>query len=374
MSHIPTLSSQASAARVLRVVRWVRWILPLGLVAVAAAFEWSEHVANEPEPLSTGFAGEIIIFALIGPIAVAITLWWLGWLLAAYVATSQQLAAANRGLEAAVADRTRHLRSATDQLAEANTELAAANDELRKLDQMKSEFVALVSHQLRAPLTNIIGALELVAQDADRLPASSQRTLQILTKESHRLSRLIRTILEVSRLEAGRLAPRLGAVAIDPLLSRTAASTLDPDRPWTLAVPHGLPPVWADEVLLEEVVRNLLENAALYSPRGASVDVTAAVRDGSVEIAVVDHGPGIPVDERELVFSSFHRIGGDDATADGYGLGLYFAHKLLVAQGGTIRVESPAWPDEDAPGSRFVVTLPLAGLGPDEGDPEGSAL
>jgi signal transduction histidine kinase len=365
----PTVSTQASAARALRVVRW---LLPLGLAAIAIFFEWSEHIARDQEPLTSGFIGEIALFALVGPIAVAITLAWLARLLAAYQATSDELAATNRGLEAAVEDRTSHLRSATEQLAAANVDLAAANDELRQLDRMKSEFVSLVSHQLRAPLTNIIGALELVAQDADRLPAASQRTLQILTLESHRLSHLIRTILEVSRLEAGRVILHPGPVALEPLLARTGASTLaEADRPWSLVVPPGLPPAWADEMLVEEVVRNLLENAGRYSPQDAPIDVAARVVDGSIEISVADHGPGVPPDERDLIFRSFHRIGGDDTTVAGYGLGLYFADKLTRAQHGTIHVESPAWPDGEAPGSRFVVTLPIAGAGPDEGPDEG---
>jgi signal transduction histidine kinase len=329
---------------------------------VAIAFEWGEHVSHEQEPLTPGFFGEVALFALLGPIAVAATLAWLSRLLTAYQATSEELAATNRGLEAAVEERTSHLRSATEQL-------AAANDELRQLDRMKSEFVSLVSHQLRAPLTVIIGALELVAQDAHRLPVASQRTLQILTLESNRLSYLIRTILDLSRLEAGRVVLRPGPVALEPLLARTGASMLaEADRPWSLVVPAGLPPAWADEVLVEEVVRNLLENAARYSPPDAPIDVAARVVEGSIEICVVDHGPGIPPDERDLIFRSFHRVGGDDTTVAGHGLGLYFADKLTRAQGGAIRVESPAWPDSEAPGSRFVITLPIARAGPDEED------
>lgn len=367
MSFVPTLSTPVSAPRAFRVVRW---LLPLSLAAIALFFEWSEHIAREEEGLTPGFLGEILLFGLLGPIAVAITLAWLARLLAAYLATSDELAAANRGLEAAVADRTSHLSSATEQLAAANAELAQANDELRQLDRMKSEFVSLVSHQLRAPLTNIIGALELVSEDARRLPAASQRTLQILTLESHRLSHLIRTILEVSRLEAGRITLRLGPVALEPLLARAGSSTLaEANRTWSLRVPAGLPPAWADEILVEEVVRNLLENAGRYSPPGEPIDVAARVVDGSIEVSVTDHGPGIPADEQSLVFRSFHRVGGDDTTVSGYGLGLYFADKLSRAQHGAIRVESPAWPDGEAPGARFVLELPIAGAGPDEGDP-----
>ena len=359
-----------SATRLLGVVRWV---LPLGLAAVALSYEWSEHVARGHEEIAAGFIGEILLFALGGPIAVALTLRWVTRLVAAYQATSAALEATNRGLEASVAERTSHLRAATDQLAAANDELARANAELRQLDRLKSEFVSLVSHQLRAPLTNINGALEIVAQDANLLPQASQRTLQILGAESQRLSRLIQTILDVSRLEAGRLTPRLGPVAVEPLLSRTCASALEaePGRPLTLVVPPALPPAWADEMLLEEVVRNLLENAVHYSPPGSPIRVSARVLDGMLAIEVLDHGPGVPPEEQDKIFRSFHRVGNDETTVKGYGLGLYFADKLVRAQQGTISVHSPVWDDGSAPGARFIFTLPIAGDEPDEASEAG---
>lgn len=349
----------------IRLLRVVRWVLPLGLAAIAISFEWTEHLG---EPISPGFIGEIALFGIAGPVAVALTLTWVTHLVAAYQATSAALEATNRGLESNVAERTSHLRAATDQLAAANEELVSANAKLVQLDRLKSEFVSLVSHQLRGPLTNINGALEIVAQDASLLPPASQRTLQILTLESQRLSRLIQTILDVSRLEAGRLTIRLGPVAIEPLLARTAASALEaePGRPLTLSVPPALPPAWADEVLLEEVVRNLLENAIRYSPPGSPIKVSARARDGMIAIEVVDHGPGVPPEEQDRIFRSFHRVGQDETTLKGYGLGLYFADKLVRAQHGTIRVQSPAWDDASAPGARFDFTLPIAGPEPED--------
>jgi signal transduction histidine kinase len=342
----------------------VRWVLPLALAAVALVIEWGEHVGTGEEEISAAFLGEVVLFALVGPIAVAITLRWVAHILEGYQATATALETINRSLEAIVADRTSHLEAAT-------TQLATANEDLRKLDRMKSEFVSLVSHQLRAPLTNISGALEIVTDDADRLPPSSRRTLQILTLESQRLTRLIQTILDVQRIESGRLTLRLGAIAIEPLLARSCASTLqgEPDRPLTLRVPTALPPAWADETLLEEVVRNLLENALRYSAPGTPVEVSGRVRDGLIEVSVVDHGPGVPPEEHDQIFRSFHRVGDVETTTKGYGLGLYFADKLLRAQGGTIAVESPVWPDEIAPGARFVFTLPIAADEPDDPDP-----
>jgi signal transduction histidine kinase len=353
-----------AATRLLQVVRWV---LPLGLMAIALSFEWNEHFVERNEALTPAFIGEIALFAIAGPVAVALTLHWVTRLVAAFQATSAALEATNRGLEASVAERTSHLRAATDELA-ANDELARANATLRQLDRLKSEFVSLVSHQLRAPLTNITGALEIVAEDASLLPPASQRTLQILAVESQRLSRLIQTILDVSRLESGRLTMRLGPVAIEPLLARTCASAreVEPGRPLTISLPPALPPAWADELLLEEVVRNLLENAIHYSPPGSPIRVSARARDGMIAIELLDHGPGVPPEEQDKIFRSFHRVGDDETTVKGYGLGLYFADKLVRVQHGTIHVESPVWDDTSAPGTRFVFTVPIAGAEPDD--------
>jgi signal transduction histidine kinase len=359
-----------TAARLLGVVRWV---LPLWLSGVAAFFEWSEHIVREQGEYTPGFFGEIVLFAIIGPVAVFVTLAWVARLLRAYDVTSRALAGVNRGLEGKVAERTRHLEETTALLAAANTDLAMANAELLQLDRLKSEFVSLVSHQLRGPLTNIRGALEIVAGDATALPPASRRTLEILALETDRLSVLIMSILDVSRIEAGRLSPRLGPVALEPLLVRVCSASLGPERGrrWVLAVEPGLPPAWADETLLEEVVRNLLENAAHYAPEDSRIEVAALQRNDRTEITVTDRGPGVPAEEQALIFESFHRIGDDDTTVRGYGLGLYFADRLLRAMGGTVRVESPAWPDRpDAPGSRFVVSLMVsddAPAGLDEG-------
>lgn len=366
VNQVQPLPPPPSASRVLGIVRW---LLPLALAAVAFLLELNEHVVNSHEAMTPGFWGEVMLFVLGGPITVALVLRWVARLIGAYQATSAALSVANRDLEAKVAERTSHLQATGEQLADANDELARANDELRQLDRMKSEFVSLVSHQLRAPLTNIIGALEIVGQDAERLPAPSQRTLQILGLESQRLSSLIQRILDVSRLDAGRLTLRLGPVAIEPFLARTCSSTFaaEPGRSWALSVPQALPPAWADEMLLEEVVRNLLENALRYSPPEGPIEVSAEAREGVLEIAVTDHGPGVPAEQHDRIFRSFHRLGDDETTVKGYGLGLYFADRLVRAQHGSIEVRSPVWPDAAAPGARFVFTIPIAGDEPDEG-------
>ena len=358
-------------ARAVRLLRLLRWALPLVLCVVGLYAEFSEHIAQEHESITTYLLGEVLLFSIAGPVAVFFTLSWVVRMVGAYQQTAEALQAANRGLEAAVEERTSHLREATDQLATANDDLARANTDLRQLDRMKSAFVSLVSHQLRAPLTNIVGALEIVSADAAALPRSSQRTLQILTLESQRLSRLIQRILDVSRLDAGRLPVNLGPVAVEPLLARAAESTLgvaDGSAPWTTSIPAALPPAWADEELLGEVVRNLLDNAVRYAPPDRPVLIDAQVRLGNLEIGVSDEGPGVPIEEQSRIFESFHRIGDADTSVAGHGLGLYFAERLILAQHGAIGVQSPLRPGADSPGSRFWVRVPIAAGAPDEED------
>jgi signal transduction histidine kinase len=351
-----------------RLLRTLRWLLPVTLLGVAIFIEWGEHIRIEAESISIAFVLETTLFGLIGPTAIFLTLSWVVGLLDAYARTSDELAESNVDLEAKIDQRTQHLQLATD-------ELADANDELRQLDRLKSEFVSLVSHQLRAPLTNIRGALEILTDDTDSLPASSRRPLQILTLEADHLSGLITRILDVSRLEAGHLSLSLGPVAVEPMLARACAASFGPERGrrWSLMVAAGLPPAWADETLLEEVVRNLLENAAMHAPGTDPVEISAEIRDGLIRVAVADRGPGVPPDEQGRIFQSFHQVGDRDTTTVGYGLGLYFAEKLIDAMGGTIRVESPVWPGPAAPGTRFVFTLPIASDAPLDPDDDRGA-
>ena len=359
--------------RALRLLDIVRWVLPLALGVVAWVFEWTEHLSAEHEPLTPGFYGEVLLFGVVGPVVVAIVLTWVRRLVITLQATTSALEAVNRDLETIVVQRTANLQAATGELADRNRQLARANEELRELDRMKSDFVSLVSHQLRAPLTNINGALELVSQDADLLPAVSQRTLRILADEGHRLSHMIETILDVSRLEAGQLTPSAGPVALEPLLARVCASVVANEadrRDWKLEVTPELPPIWADETLLEEIVRNLVENAVRYSRPGQPIDVSARRAPGSVTISVADHGPGIPAEKQRDIFRSFFRLDQSESAPGGYGLGLYFADKLVRAQGGEILVESPIWPDRVAPGTRFLFTLPVVEEVPSEDESE----
>jgi two-component system sensor histidine kinase KdpD len=127
-------------------------------------------------------------------------------------------------------------------------------------------------------------------------------------------------------------------------------------------------------MLVEEVVRNLLANALHYSRPGTPIDVVASLEETSIRVAVADHGPGVPPEEQDQIFRSFHRLGDAETTTKGYGLGLYFADKLIGALGGAITVESPVWADEGEPGARFTFTLPIAAAEPDDADPDDAEI
>jgi signal transduction histidine kinase len=257
----------------------------------------------------------------------------------------------NVDLEAKVANRMVALE-------QRNVELIKANNELKELDQMKSDFVALVSHELRAPLTVLNGGLEIALQQAEALPLTTRRTVEVMAVESERLTRLVQTILELSRLEAGKLPLTLGPTAVLPILEHVAESVLlHRDRPVIWDIEPDLPPVWADETYLEEIVFNLVRNADNYSPAHRPIQFTTRAENGNVTISVIDHGPGIPAEIKDHLFERFYRGKYIENPTPGWGLGLYFAHKLTEAQGGRIDLFSPFWGDENSPGAKFTVTL-----------------
>jgi PAS domain S-box-containing protein len=276
----------------------------------------------------------------------------------------------NLELETKVADRTRQLASATEELRRQNAELEKANVELQKLDDLKSEFVSMVSHELRAPLTNINGSLELLLQN--EVPGEEQNRremLQIVQDQTARLTRLVQGILNVSRIEAGQLVLQpqafdiVGQIekVIDVWQARGVANRLE--RPRTMNVPS----VWADRDRTEEILFNLIDNAIKYSPEGAAIRLDVESDANYVFVSVSDRGIGIPHDELDKIFEKFHRVDRSDAAENyGNGLGLYICRRLIEAQAGQIWVESVF-----GEGSTFRFSLPMAGRS--EVEPAGSA-
>lgn len=341
--------------------RWLPWVLPLTLATWAALYEVVEHQLG----LVVGranFGLEMAVFGVAGPAAVFATLIYMQRIIHARVAAERSTALLNLGLEREVAERTGHLEDAQQTLRSQAERLEAMNVELRQLDELKSDFVALVSHELRAPLTNLSGGIELIAADMASLPASSQRTLEIIRAESARLQALVASILDVSRLEAGHLQLTLGPVSVDAMLRACVASIAahEPDR-ISIHSSGSIPPVLADEIYLEEVLRNVLINALKYSPPGDPITVGLGRMGDEVTIDVTNRGPEISQEDQKRLFDPFFRGTESPHRQPGYGLGLYFARRLLDAQKARISVTSPAFPGTPAPGATFTLTLPIAG-------------
>ena len=332
---------------------FLKWALPGFLASTAIVFELVEH-GGEEDMLGAGFMGEMIIFGFMGPILIAIILNWMESLMNAEKRAAVDLQTLNLALGIKVDERTAALE-------QRNTELAHANQELQHLDEMKSEFVSLVSHELRAPLSTLNGGLELALQQSDSLSPSARRTIETMVVESARLTKMIQTILDVSRLEAGKLIINPGPVALRPLMEQAAEVVLIPNqRPLEWKFSPDLPPVWVDETHLEEIIRNLMRNADKYSPPHSPIHLQATLEEDQVRISIKDHGIGIPFNLQEYIFERFGRAQSTENAPPGWGLGLYFARKLTRAQNGSIGVISPIWDDPQAPGSEFFLLIPVA--------------
>lgn len=279
------------------------------------------------------------------------------------IAAERAILELNRALEARVAERTEQLAAATAELEAKHDALAEANAELSRLDQLKDDFVALVSHELRAPLTNINASVELLETGA--LDERQRGKLAIIGVEAARLTRLVKGVLDLSRIQAGRFALDLGPTDAADLVAAAVRRLGDDDRArLAVAIAPGTPPVWADRDRAAEALGNLLENAVKYSPAGTpiAVDVApAAAADAddpraAVAFAVTDRGRGIPAAEQARIFDRFHRLERDDARETyGHGLGLHIARAIAEAHGGRIDVASR--PGE---GSTFALRLPAA--------------
>ena len=262
----------------------------MGVTAIV--FEFVEHGIEDELHYDLAFVSEILIFGLMGPLCIALIIGWMRHLMAAERQAIAEIHLLNRELENKIIDRTAALE-------QRNAELDKANHELHKLDEMKSEFVSLVSHELRAPLTAINGGLEVALQSSESLPPESRRTLEAMMNESARLTQFVQTILDVSRLEAGRITLNLGPVAVAPILHRSVDVILGTRREIKWNLPAKIPPVWADEIHYEQIFRNLLLNADKYSPPKMPIEINVHVDAHNIRVDVTDHGAGIPTDMQE---------------------------------------------------------------------------
>jgi two-component system sensor histidine kinase KdpD len=269
------------------------------------------------------------------------------------------------------------MRAVTDQTAVAveRAQLAAAAENARLITETESLRTALlssISHDLRTPLVSVIGSATTLSTLGEVIPAEERADLvRTILEEARRLNRFVQNLLDMTRLSHGGLRLRRDWVDLADVVGHALTATRDLLAPFRLkvAVDPALPLVFADPVLLEQVLVNVLDNAAKYSPPGGRIGVVAAWRNGAAEIRIADDGPGIPEADRERVFDMFYRVRAGDSQTAGTGLGLAICRGLVAAHGGTIRAEGGA----GGVGTEIIVTLPSPPP-PDEDDDEGGAV
>lgn len=255
------------------------------------------------------------------------------------------------------------LRLAQEQLARQNLELATANAELRRLDDLKSTFVSVAAHELRTPLAAIQGYVEmLVDEDLGPLSNGQREYLAIAQNSTQRLLHITSSLLDVTRIEAGRVDLVLQPTDLSALVQRVAAE-YEPHvtaRAQCLTLYHTpeLPPALCDPTRTSQIVGNLLSNAIKYSPRNGCIHIAVAPapEEGFLQLSVTDNGVGIAPEDQDKLFRRFFRAASATQTgASGAGLGLYITRSLVELHGGRIWLES-----ESGKGSTFYVTLPIA--------------
>jgi len=228
----------------------------------------------------------------------------------------------------------------------------------KKLDQLKDDFISLVSHELRSPMTVIMGALSTVLSEGANL--SEEETRQLLKDaalESETLSHLLGNLLELSRFQAERLVLHAEAIDVKKVI-QDAINRVERQssaHQFVLSVSRKLPPVYADPLRLERIIYNLLENAVKYSPQGGEIKVMVKPNKEHLVIGVSDRGIGISPADQAKLFAPFQRLEESRPSGTrGVGLGLLVCQRLVEAHGGRIWVES-----KPGHGSTFFFTLPL---------------
>ncbi|NVM57155.1 MAG: PAS domain-containing protein, partial [Desulfobacterales bacterium] len=241
------------------------------------------------------------------------------------------------------------------------TERKRAEEARKELMQMKEDFVASVSHELRTPLTSIKGFLQLLLKGKVKDPAVQQEFLMRASQDANRLMALVNDLLDLSRLEAGRLQLELEEVDMSTLITETLQSLQglagEKGISMTYTPPKTSVIVKADRRRLQQVLVNLVANAIKFSEAHRTILVTGEVTNDNVTIKVIDQGPGIPAEELPKLFDKFYQAHSTVKRAvGGTGLGLYISKKIVEAHGGHIGADS-----ELGRGSTFFFTLPLHG-------------
>jgi two-component system sensor histidine kinase KdpD len=232
-----------------------------------------------------------------------------------------------------------------------------ARDALIKIEseRLRNSLLAALSHDLRTPLAALLGLSETMVLTQPPMSAEQVDIARTIAEETKRLIALVNNLLDMARIQSGEVKLNLQWHPIEEVIGsalRSAAGALG-GRPVAVDLPHDLPLVQMDAVLIERVLANLLENAAKYAGAHAHITIAARTADGQLEVSVEDDGPGIPAGQEEAIFEKFARGQAESATP-GVGLGLAICRAIVQAHKGHIRAETGR-----ERGARFVFTLPL---------------
>ncbi len=243
------------------------------------------------------------------------------------------------------------------ELQQSHQTVQQALEKMKEIDKLKTEVLNTVSHELRTPLTSILGFSELLLQNS-ALDAKAEKYVQMIHKETNRLSQLVNNFLDLQRIETGQVKFNRQMVNLRTVIEEVVESFQAQSFRHTIEIhlPNDLPPVETDPDQVARVLGNLLSNALKYSPRADKVEVEVErVAPDLIAIAVKDYGLGIPPAEQEAIFKPFYRVDHADRQGiSGTGLGLAIAYQTARSLGGELRVDS-----QDGKGSTFTFTLPV---------------
>ncbi|MGZ8409110.1 MAG: ATP-binding protein [Hyphomicrobium sp.] len=258
----------------------------------------------------------------------------------------------------------RLLEALLDQAAVAIERIHLANDADRaqvvaQTQRLHSALLSSISHDLRTPLASILGAVTSLRSYGDSYdPASRDELIGTIEEEAERLNRFVANLLDVTRLEVGRLDVRKELNDVEEIVGSALqrAGKVLADHRLEVDLSSDLPMLSLDGVLLEQAIFNLLDNAAKYAPAGSTVSVRAYRQDEQTVIEVSDEGPGIPLDDLEHIFDKFYRIATADRKRAGTGLGLSISRGFVETMGGQLRASNRT----DRSGTVFTITFPAA--------------
>ena len=246
----------------------------------------------------------------------------------------------------------------TEELAAKNRELEARNQEVERASHLKSEFLSGMSHELRTPLHTISGFTELLEEEIEGpLNEKQHRFIQHIYKDAQHLLALINDVLDLSKIESGRLELHRDVFPLSEPLEETVSSVRPRAEAKSIEVEVIAPgeiELYADRLRFKQILYNLLSNAIKFTPDGKRVWVEVTANGQFVEVTVADTGIGIPASEHDSVFDKFYQVGQRQAGGhEGTGLGLAITRRLVEEHGGTIRLQS-----EPGKGSRFTFSIP----------------